>query len=288
MLSSSLKTQDKSLQIIIPLVVVVHLLIAFLFNGLSHQPVLLTPKKGVVVHSVKLSPKVASPKMIEVVEVPKLEKVAEIKKIQNSDIPAKVEALLKPQVEKPTPKPALPTPQVEKKQAKPVLAKQPNVKNKLQEAPVASSSGTPKNNNKEWIAAAKEKIGKIALSSDTMTNSSQQSLKEIATPSPIENFVTDLAFIDSGTTFNVKESAYRDELGQRLRLYLKLPEYGDVKVKLTIDRMGKITFIKIISFQSAKNASFIEQNLPKLKMPPFGDNFKGASVYDFTIVLSNE
>ena len=292
MLSSSLKIQDKSLQIIIPLVVGVHILIAIFFSGMTNQSVPLMQKKGVVVHSVKLNPKIVLPKVVEAdvkktqtSEIPKTVEVVEVKKTQ-----AKVEIAPKTPATKspPKPKPVTPKPQVEKKQVKPVPVKQPTVKNIPQEAPSVSKLELPKKDNKEWIAKAKEKIGKIALSSDIMPNNSHQNLKEIATPSLIENLVTDLAFIDSGTTFNVKESAYRDELGQRLRLYLKLPEYGDVKVKLTIDRTGKVIFTKILSFQSAKNAAFIEQNLPKLKMPPFGDNFKGVSEYDFTIVLSNE
>lgn len=264
MLSSSLKSQDRSLWIIIPIVLAVHFLIALLLNGLNHEPVTFMPKKGVVVHSVKLSPKAAIQKDVR-------------------EVPVKVEA-------------SPPKPQAEKKTASApakVVPIKPAVKKKAPEAPPVPKPEKPKivkaeSDRREWIAAAKEKIGKIALSSDTISNSSHQKLKDIATPSPIENFITDLAFVDSGTTFNVKESAYRDELAMRLRLSLKLPEYGEVKVKLTIDRTGKITSTKILSFQSAKNASFIEQNLPKIKMPPFGDNFKGSSDYDFTIVLSNE
>lgn len=286
MLSSNLKSYDNSLRIIIPLVVAVHFLIAILLNGLNQEIVPLKPKKGVVVHSVKLSPKVISQPVNKPIAAPKSEAPAKTEIVQVKEeikpIPTKAPAVKLP--EKPAIKPVVEKQPVKvTPKTKPIEPKkQTVVKNKIPDpAPV-------KPDNKEWIALAKEKIGKIALSSDRIPSSSHQSLKEIATPSPIENFITDLSFVDSGTTFNVKESAYRDELGQRLRLYLKLPEYGEVKVKLTIDRMGKVTFTKVLSFQSAKNASFIEQQLPKLKMPPFGDNFKGASDYDFTIVLSNE
>lgn len=320
MLSSNLKshdkTLDKSLRIIIPLVVGVHLLIAILLNGLNQEPVVIMPKKGVVVHSVKLSPKVLPKAMKEVAEVQKEVKQeilpivevgespapiikSEQKPIPKPEISPKVEVVVPPApvikpeqkaVPKPTPKPI-----VEKKPAKvipkPIEQKKPVVEKKKTApppSPPAPKIVKVKPDNKEWIALAKEKIGKIALSSDRISSNSHQNLKEIATPSPIENFITDLSFIDSGTTFSDKESAYRDELAKRLKLYLKLPEYGEVKVKLTIDRAGKVIFTKVLSFQSAKNASFIEQNLPKLKMPPFGDNFKGVSEFDFTIVLSNE
>lgn len=300
MLSSNLKSHDeildKSLRIIIPLVIAVHFLIAILLNGLNQEPVIITPKKGVVVHSVKLSPKILPQPVKEVAEVKKeIASAPEVPvQVKEESKPQKAIPVSLPAV-KPEPKPAIPKPSIEKKPAKvipkPIEQKKPVVEKKKvlpASPPPAPKMEKEKPDNKEWIALAKEKIGKIALSSDRISNSSSQNLKEIATPSPIENFITDLSFIDSGTSFSVKESAYRDELAKRLKLYLKLPEYGEVKVKLTIDRAGKVTFTKVLSFQSTKNASFIEQNLPKLKMPPFGDNFKGASDYDFTIVLSNE
>ncbi len=281
-LSSNPKLHDHSLRIIIPFVVAVHFLIAFLLTGLNREVVPLVPKKGVVVHSVKLQPKVNLTQEIKKdVVVNQAIKVPEIKPQEVKPVPQKPLVEKKPEKVAPKPQPVQPKKQVMEKK-KPVPTPVPKIEK------VKPEVEKVKPDNKEWIARAKEKIGKIAPPSDNIVISSQKNLKEIATPATIENFVTDLAFIDSGTSFNVKESAYRDELGQRLKLYLKLPEYGEVKVKLTIDRSGKIIATKILSFQSAKNASFIEQNLPKLKMPPFGDNFKGVSDHDFTIILSNE
>lgn len=279
MLSLNPESSDKSLRVIIPVVVGLHLLMAILLNGLNQAPVPLMPKKGVVVHSVKLSPKVFSQATKEVAEAKK--EAPQPKKVEiKEEVKSKAAPVIKAE-----PKPIPAKPNIEKK---PVKATPKPVEPKKVADAKKIPAPVPKVDNKEWIAAAKEKISKIALSSDSIPKNSSQNLKEIATPSLIENFTTDLAFIDSGNTLGVKESAYRDELAKRLRLYLKLPEYGEVKIKLTVDRLGAVIFVKVLSFQSAKNASFIEQNLPKLKMPSFGDNFKGSSNHDFTIVLSNE
>lgn len=130
-------------------------------------------------------------------------------------------------------------------------------------------SPSPPPEKTEWVALAKEKIGKITA------------MKEIAstTPTAIENLESELS---------IQEMAYRDELMHRLRLHLKLPHYGEVKIQLTIDRSGKVSSVKVLSYQSAENAESIKKHLPKLQMPAFGVNFPGLATYDFTIVLSNE
>lgn len=136
------------------------------------------------------------------------------------------------------------------------------------------------------MAEAKEKIRKISSSSDKMSPSFD--VKEAAAPSSIEYFSTDIAVSDGKETLDVKEAAYRDELAHRLKLYLKLPEYGDVKIVLTLERSGKVAGVKVISTQSKKNAAYIEKQLPALMFPSFGGNFSKAAIYDFTLVLSNE
>lgn len=124
----------------------------------------------------------------------------------------------------------------------------------------------------DLVALAKEKIGKIAPSSDKILKSS---LEEIITPKAIEHFQSELS---------IKEHAYRDELASRLKLHLKLPEYGNVKIELRVEPSGKMVHFKILNYESALNAEYIEKNLPKVKFP----SFKGSEIYEFTIVMSNE
>lgn len=176
-------------------------------------------------------------------------------------MPAKVEKEIKPQ---PQPKPAK---EVKKTKVPP-------------KAPVSKPAKVNERKN-ELVALAKEKIGKIGSSSDKILKSS---LEGINTPKTIEHFQSELSFTDVGGDFTAKELAYRDELATRLRLHLKLPEYGDVKIELKVERSGKIGHFKILSYQSTLNAEYIKKNLPKVTLP----SFKEAESYDFTIVMRNE
>ena len=84
------------------------------------------------------------------------------------------------------------------------------------------------------------------------------------------------------------EVSYRDELANRLKLLLRLPEYGEVKVKLTIERSGKIAKVLIISSESSANRKYIEKTLPGLTFPQFGTRFGDVDQYTFSITLGNE
>ena len=60
-----------------------------------------------------------------------------------------------------------------------------------------------------------------------------------------------------GVSFlNSKEIGYRDELAKRLKLLLKLPEYGEVKIKLTLQRSGKVLKVGSISRKRKQQKSY--------------------------------
>jgi len=71
-------------------------------------------------------------------------------------------------------------------------------------------------------------------------------------------------------------------------LLLRLPDYGDVKVNLTLDRTGKVFKISVINAESVANRKYIEKALPEMSFPEFGTNFASAAEYTFAITLSNE
>lgn len=145
-----------------------------------------------------------------------------------------------------------------------------------------------KRKQRDLLKQAKEKIGKIGAASDRLPSDSSAKLTAIATPSQIESLNIDTLWIDTATPLSAKETAYRDELAHRLKLLLKFPEYGEVKVKLTVDRSGKVVSLKILNAQSAANRAYIEKTVPKLQLPPFGQNFGTVSDYAFTVTLKSE
>jgi outer membrane biosynthesis protein TonB len=91
-----------------------------------------------------------------------------------------------------------------------------------------------------------------------------------------------------GDEFSGGERTYYDELIHRLKLALRLPDHGSVKVKLTLSSDGKVVRVSIVSSKSSKNKSYIEKTLPTLSFPKFGSNFSGQKEQTFRLNLCNE
>ena len=201
---------------------------------------------------------------------------------------------------KPTPPPKKPTP------PKPPVKKavpQPDTKAKEKAAAEKKrqQEETEKRKKKEaqeqaerarkqkLVSQAQERIAKIGTSRDKATagKGTETALKSV--PSAITSLHVDaLPVMQGGPPLSDREISYRDELAGRLKLMLRLPEYGDVKIKLTLDRSGKVASVVIVSSESAANRKYIEKTLPGMTFPAFGANFGSAAQYAFSITLSND
>ena len=69
---------------------------------------------------------------------------------------------------------------------------------------------------------------------------------------------------------------------------LRLPEFGEVKIKLTLERTGRVIKVQVLNAESELNRKYIEKEIESLALPPFGNNFKGMTEFTFSITLSNE
>lgn len=139
------------------------------------------------------------------------------------------------------------------------------------------------------VSQAQERIAKIGQSRDKATagKGTETALKSV--PAAITSLHVDaLPVVQGGPPLSDREISYRDELAGRLKLMLRLPEYGDVKIKLTLDRSGKVASVVIVSSESAANRKHIEKELPKMTFSAFGANFGSAAQYAFSITLSND
>lgn len=87
--------------------------------------------------------------------------------------------------------------------------------------------------------------------------------------------------------FTKTEINYRDKMEAFLKGALRLPEFGEVEIKLTLSQKGKVTKVTIVKTKSVKNSAYIERTLPNLIFPPFDHLFEGASEHTFTIMLHN-
>lgn len=113
----------------------------------------------------------------------------------------------------------------------------------------------------------------------------------VAGPAAITSLSAEsLVAIDASDTANCTpaERTYYDELVSRLKLALKLPEFGEVKLQLTISRAGKVVSVKNVQSKSKKNSDYAQKAIPKLHLPPFGQNFSGEKEHTFRLTLSNE
>jgi hypothetical protein len=67
-----------------------------------------------------------------------------------------------------------------------------------------------------------------------------------------------------------------------LREALQLPEFGEVRVELSIDSSGRLEKLEILESKSEKNAEFLRNQLPELLFPCLN---RGVNL---TIVFSND
>ncbi len=206
----------------------------------------------------------------------------------------------KKEVKKPEPKKTektLPKKEVKKETAKKEAKKEtPKKPAKKEEAPQKPAAPKPdpqaeavKAKQRELLAKAQESIAKIDRPRGMIASAGTASALSLASvPGKISALQIEALPSDQGSTLTPHERSYRDELAGRLKLLLKLPEHGEVKIKLTLERSGKVTKIAVVSSQSAANRSYIEKKVPTLTFPSFGDNFVGQSNYTFLVSLSNE
>lgn len=105
-------------------------------------------------------------------------------------------------------------------------------------------------------------------------------------PSRVESLASDSYASSAAGSMTKEERSYESELVSRLKLALHLPEYGDVKVKLTVSRQGKVLKVAVTSSKSVRNKEYVQKTLPGISFPRFGTNFKGQEQHTFDLCLS--
>lgn len=80
----------------------------------------------------------------------------------------------------------------------------------------------------------------------------------------------------------VEQSSAIETLAFFLQQALRLPEFGEVKVCLSIDRQGHLLVFDIVEAKSEKNAQFLKNQLPLLQFPCLNE------VVSLTITFTNE
>lgn len=251
--------KNKYLWFIFGVVAAVHfafLLWAWMPSQTTSKP--LIARKQVVVKTVALQP--APPKNIEIASPV----IAEIVTPEPPAPPPPKPAPEPKPVPAPAPKPkptAAPPPKpIKPPEPKAVIPKKPTPP----PPPPAPAPETPK--PKQPSAAQQALLAKA-----------KASLSQVAKPTTVANPTTTTAVtIPSlqieGVPSKIEKGSpsYQSLVAGHLQGALVLPERGKANVSLTIDRSGKVIHYEIINSGSAKNRTYLQENLSNLSFPPFG------------------
>ena len=96
-------------------------------------------------------------------------------------------------------------------------------------------------------------------------------IPQLATPSP------EPASLES------KRETAEETLVSFLHASLNLPEFGEVKIQLTVKKDGTVTHLVVLQAESKKNKAYLEEHLPRLQLPLELEQEK-----TFTLTFCNE
>jgi len=138
-----------------------------------------------------------------------------------------------------------------------------------------------------------EEHEKEALSKDIsqVLSSLQKNTKKIESKKSSNYFPSFMATVEKNqdrenSPFDLNFS-YQDLLIAELKNSLNLPDFGEVKITITITPQGKITKLKVLSTKSKKNEEYLKNTLPKLTLSWFNQYAKDKPI-TLTITFKNE
>lgn len=165
---------------------------------------------------------------------------------------------------------------------------------------------TPKKEPKKEIAKAKPKpapetkkpaleksLAQPVQEKDPLLEEIAQRLEALAAASEPPRFRPSLSLpSEVEPKAKVTESSNENPVyGEILIAYLQnaldLPEFGEVKAKLDIDRFGRLIDFEILETKSVKNAEFLKNRLPELALPCFNEADSSNTNLSFTITFRN-
>ncbi|MES2273380.1 MAG: hypothetical protein V4487_04245 [Chlamydiota bacterium] len=82
-------------------------------------------------------------------------------------------------------------------------------------------------------------------------------------------------------------ATYSEILIAYLQNVLDLPEYGEVRARIEIDRAGAILDCAILESKNVRNSEFLKKRLPELAFPCFNDFGISDATLTFTITFRN-
>ncbi len=239
------------------IVVGVHAALLIWMGAAHHRPDILLNKKPVVIRTIQTSaPRLKS------AAVSQKGTAAATKPVQKSPAPAKKPVPVPTPVKKgATPavnEPAKKSPALEpvSKKASTVAVSEPA---KKPVAPPPKKKEAPEAIPQQLLDELESSLSKI----ETKTNkfSGKKSVNM-----PISGYSLQIDRLDN---LDSKETEYQLELVSYLQEALHLPEYGEVKMEITVRPDGSVASLKVLEAESAKNRTYLEKSLPLLRFPTY-------------------
>ncbi len=130
-----------------------------------------------------------------------------------------------------------------------------------------------------------ESIAKIDEKRDNFSSKARSANANKAPPAPM----TRLSSLDSMPLVATASSdEIRELLVQELREVLHLPDFGEVKVRLSFRVDGSIAEVKVLKADSKKNKEYLERELPRHGFPFIADLRLTEKERSFVISFCNE
>ncbi|MBS0654368.1 MAG: hypothetical protein JSR46_01195 [Verrucomicrobia bacterium] len=190
----------------------------------------------------------------------------------------------------PAPQPApQPTPQPKKIEIKKTVAtkqqKKVEVKQKAPDKPAAKAVD---HKQSALIADALASLDKSAALQNKRAAPSKA--QQTRAPTAVATLSTEshVSVEEDTASLSPQERTYVDELVQRLKLQLKLPEYGEVEIQLTLSRLGKVISVVCAKSKATKNSKYVEKKLKEMHFPPFGTHFPDVQEHTFRLQLKSD
>lgn len=156
---------------------------------------------------------------------------------------------------------------------------------------IAAAQEAARQKEQALLAKAKETLAKISETRNKVSSSPSVNLENTVIPKELSHLQVDALTtgeIEKIGEWGTNETSYSDEVAYRLKMALKLPDYGEVRVKLTLDRTGKVVKVDTVQSESKKNQAYVESKIPTLLFPSFGQRFQGVSHHTFVFTLQND
>jgi colicin import membrane protein len=162
---------------------------------------------------------------------------------------------------------------------------------KKRQKELAEAQEAARQREQALLIKAKENLAKMSETRDKISTSSSLNIDATTLPKELISLQVDalpVGEIGNIGEWGIKEMSYSHEVASRLKMSLCLPDYGAIKIKLTLDHMGKVMRVETIQSESNKNKSYVESKIPLIFFSSFGQRFQGATQKTFEITLQND